>query len=120
MFDLDQQQMVVDRSRSSLRQLDATPADAGNLRLLPGENPQVRIFVDVSAVEIFANDRFALTSPVYPSLETSTAAAYDLNRSDGEKVKFECWQGLKDAWPARGCGCGLLPKPHPLYQKGRA
>lgn len=77
----------------------------------------MRIFVDVSAVEIFANDRFALTSPVYPSLETSTAAAYDLNRSDDEKVKFECWQGLKNAWPARGCGCGLLPKPHPLYQK---
>ncbi|KAG8416765.1 hypothetical protein J3459_013671 [Metarhizium acridum] len=116
-FDLEQQQMVVDRSRSSLQQLSDTAPDSGDLRLLPGEDLQVRIFVDVSIVEIFVNDRFALTSRVYPSMETSTAAAYDLNGFDEGNVKFECWQGLKNAWPARGSGCGLLPELHPLYQK---
>lgn len=111
--------MVVDRSRSSLQQLGITAAEAGNLRLLPGENLQVSIFVDVSVVEIFADNRFPLMSRVYPSLETSTAAAYDLNGFDEEKFKFECWQGWKNAWPGRGSGCGLLPELLPLHQKAQ-
>lgn len=115
-FDLKQQKIIVDRSKSSLKHLGTSTPDCGDLRLLPGEDLSIRIFVDVSIVEIYANDRFALTSRVYPSMESSTCASYDFEGVDEKNVKFEYWQGLRNAWPARGPGCGILPDLHPLSQ----
>lgn len=116
-FDLKKHQIIVDRSKSSLKHLGATSPDAGDLRLLPGEDLVIRIFVDVSMVEIYANDRFALTSRVYPSLETSTTVSYDFGDFDEQNVEFECWQDLRNAWPARGCDDDLLRELHPLRRK---
>lgn len=115
-FDLKQQKATVDRSKSSLNHLGTSTPDCGDLRLLPGEDLNIRIFIDVSMVEIYANDRFALTSRVYPSMETSTCASYDFGGLDEKNIKFEYWQCLRNAWPTRGSGCGILPDLHPLCQ----
>jgi beta-fructofuranosidase len=57
------------------------------------------VFVDNSIVEIFANDRFALTSRIYPSLEASIGVSYDFGKFDTQNnVKFQCWEGLAAAW----------------------
>jgi len=60
------------------------------------------VFVDNSIVELFANNRFALTSRIYPSLEASIGVSYDFGRFDTQNnVKFQCWEGLAAAWPHR-------------------
>ncbi|KAK2596616.1 hypothetical protein QQS21_006292 [Conoideocrella luteorostrata] len=109
-FDLERQEVVVDRSKTSLKQLGINSPDSGSLKLLPGEDLNVRIFVDVSIIEIYANDRFALTSRVYPSLEASTMASHDFGDFDEKNVAFEYWEGLRNAWPDRESGCGILPE----------
>lgn len=116
-IDLERQQIMVDRSKSSLKQLGTSTPDVGSLRLLAGEDLNVRIFVDVSIIEIYANDRFGLTSRVYTSLETSTAASYDFGGFDENNVRLEMWQGLRNAWPHRGAGCGILPELYPTTAK---
>ena len=100
-FDLSRSSITVDRSRSSLEKLGVDISDSGQFRLLTGEDLRIRIFVDESLVEIFANDRFALSSRIYPSLGTSTGASYEFGNFDEGNVEFECWEGLRNAWPGR-------------------
>ena len=100
-FNIENSTVTVDRSRSSLENLGTTTADLGSLHILPDEDLHVQIFVDNSLIEIYANDRLALTSRVYPSLESSLGASYDFGGFDPRKIKFECWEGLKNAWPGR-------------------
>ncbi|KAK6369359.1 hypothetical protein LTS17_009702 [Exophiala oligosperma] len=61
------------------------------------------VFVDGSLVEIFVNDRFALTTRVYPSRLDSTGVG--LFASKGVEVTYsgplQVWDGLKDVWPSR-------------------
>ncbi|GAB0137929.1 hypothetical protein EsDP_00006180 [Epichloe bromicola] len=109
-FDLERETITVDRSKSSLKQLGASSSDSGRLRLMPGEDLEMRVFVDVSIIEVYANNRFALTSRVYPSLEASTMAAYDFGGFDQRNIQFEYWQSLRNAWPERDSGCGILPE----------
>ncbi|KAE9366942.1 glycoside hydrolase family 32 protein [Stipitochalara longipes BDJ] len=100
-FDITAGLIIVDRSHSSLEDLGATSTDSGPFHLLPDEHLQIQIFVDNSIIEIYANDRFALTSRIYPSLETSIGASYDFGDFDEGHVEFRCWEGLKNAWPRR-------------------
>lgn len=100
-FDLSSNLITVDRSRSSIENLGANTPDSGTFHLLPSEELHIRIFVDNSIVEIFANDRFTLSSRIYPSLEASVGVSYDFGRFNEGNVKFECWEGLKKAWPER-------------------
>ncbi|KAG5936683.1 hypothetical protein E4U53_000167 [Claviceps sorghi] len=109
-FDVDKQTITVDRSQSSLETLGTTSPDSGPLRLLPGEHLDVRIFVDVSVIEIYANDRFALTSRVYPSLDVSNRTRYDFGGFDESNVELEYWPTMKRAWPERDAGPGILPE----------
>ncbi|KFA71881.1 hypothetical protein S40288_09189 [Stachybotrys chartarum IBT 40288] len=100
-FNLEQRRIEVDRSHSSLAGLGASTPDVGHFQLLPGEDLQFRIFVDNSVLEVYANDRFALTSRVYPSLDSAVGASYDFGSLPLENIKFQCWIDLRDAWPRR-------------------
>ncbi|KAH8750447.1 glycosyl hydrolase [Hyaloscypha finlandica] len=100
-FDIGNSQIIVDRSRSSLESLGSTCPDAGRFHLLSGEDLNIRIFVDNSILEVYANDCFALTSRIYPSLETSLGASYDFGGFDERQVEFRCWEGIRNAWPGR-------------------
>ncbi|KAJ9614381.1 hypothetical protein H2200_002517 [Cladophialophora chaetospira] len=61
------------------------------------------VFVDGSLVEIFVDDRFSLTSRIYPSrpdsLGTGLYAAPGVNVSYAGDVHI--WNGLKYVWPER-------------------
>jgi beta-fructofuranosidase len=100
-FDIQAGLITVDRSHSSLENLGTTSPDSGVFHLLLNEDLQIQIFVDNSILEIYANDRFALTSRIYPTLDTSVGASYDFGDFDEGNVEFRCWEGLKDAWPSR-------------------
>ncbi|KFY10569.1 hypothetical protein V492_04949 [Pseudogymnoascus sp. VKM F-4246] len=93
--------VTVDRTYSSVQKLGASSPNSGALYLLPGEDLHIQIWVDGSIVEVFANGRCAITSRVYPSLDTSIGASYDFGGFNEENVQFECWEGLKNAWPGR-------------------
>ncbi|KAH6657201.1 glycosyl hydrolase [Truncatella angustata] len=110
-FDIAKGLIIVDRSRSSSTSLGSIVPDSGLFQLLSGEELNVRILVDVSIIEIYVNDRFALTSRVYPSLETSIHASYDFGTYREENLSFECWDNLKEAWPVRGTRGHSLEAP---------
>ena len=60
------------------------------------------VFVDGSLVEVYINDRFALTTRVYPSMECSTG--YGVYVADGSEATFEsvqAWENLKHVWTDR-------------------
>jgi beta-fructofuranosidase len=101
-LDISNSGIIVDRSHSSLEILGTSSPDSGPFHLLPNEDLHIQIFVDNSILEVYANDRFALTSRVYPSLEDSIGVSYDFGEFDESNVRCECWESLKDAWPARG------------------
>ena len=100
-FDLNYGCIKVDRSQSSIRNLGSNLPNAGQFNLIPGEDLTVRISMDNSILEVYANDRFAATSRVYPSSEDSVRASYDFGNYDEKNVEFKFWGGLKNAWPGR-------------------
>ena len=60
------------------------------------------IFVDGSIVEIYINERFALTTRIYPSQLCSTG--FGVYVADGSSVEFgsiEAWLGTLNVWPER-------------------
>ncbi|KAJ6086795.1 hypothetical protein N7467_005709 [Penicillium canescens] len=103
-FDLEKGVMILDRSKSSIHGLGESTPDFGDLDLLDGEDLVVRIFVDVSLVEIYVNNRFTLTSRIYPSLETSICASYNFGSYPESAVDLRFWDRLRDAWPDRISG----------------
>jgi beta-fructofuranosidase len=114
-FDIHAELITVDRSRSSLQQLGGSSLDSGPFHLLPNEDIRIQIFVDNSILEIYVNDRFALTSRIYPSLETSLGASYNFGNFNEENIEFRCWEGLNDAWPNRKVEeSGLIGADSPL------
>lgn len=67
------------------------------------------VFVDGSLVEVYVNDRFALTSRIYPSREDSTGIS--LFKGDDAEVtysSFEIWDGLLNVWPHRPANSSSL------------
>lgn len=113
-IDVANETVLVDRRRSSLANLGARTTDQGKIQLLPGENLDVRLFVDNSIVEVFVNNRFSLTSRIYPSLELSTGVSCGFGNCDTSQIIFNCWTGLEHAWPDRAAGCHLLEELNPL------
>ena len=100
-FNIEEGTITIDRTQSSLENSGSSTAESSRFRLQVGEDLHVRIFVDESIVEIFSNDRFALSSRIYPTLKTSSRASYDFGKFEEGNVEFECWEGLRSAWPAR-------------------
>nr|POE99340.1 fructan 6-exohydrolase [Quercus suber] len=60
------------------------------------------VFVDGSLVEIYLNDRFALTTRVYPSMLCSTGfGVYVADGARADVAELQAWVGLREAWPQR-------------------
>ena len=60
------------------------------------------VIVDGSLIEIFVNERFALSTRVYPSQTCSTG--YGVYVGEGGEATVEslqAWVGLKNVWPER-------------------
>jgi beta-fructofuranosidase len=66
------------------------------------ESITMDVFLDGSLLEVYVNNRFALSTRIYPSMECSTG--YGVYVSDGAKATFESvkvWDGLLNVWPER-------------------
>ena len=64
----------------------------GPIILEDGEPLRLRIFIDRSIVEIFANDRLCIAARVYPGRDDSVGVSMRAQGSDAVSKSLEAWQ----------------------------
>lgn len=85
----DARRLVIERSRSSLNRKTRHQDVFALLCLEDGEPLSLRVLVDHSVIEVFANGRLSLCTRVYPALQTSVqGAAFVEGNSD---VSLKVW-----------------------------
>ncbi|MCY4019107.1 MAG: glycoside hydrolase family 32 protein [Chloroflexi bacterium] len=97
-YDAHRKKLGVDRRRSTLGQDGGVTYDVqeGDFELSPGETLRLRVFVDCSVIEVYANDRACITSRVYPSRPDSTGLAiYSRGRTRVKSI--DIWR-LSSIW----------------------
>lgn len=67
----------------------------------PAEPLELRVFVDESLVEVYANSRTVLSTHIYPALLASTELRFVVDGPGEVAVAGQVWSGLKNAWPKR-------------------
>ena len=97
-YDRARQQLEIDRSQSSASAADQHDLYGGTLALEDGEPLTLRVFVDRSVIEVFANGRLCLTSRVYPS-ETSLGVALFAQGGSVDVPAIDVWN-MRSIWTA--------------------
>jgi beta-fructofuranosidase len=95
-YDRARQQLEIDRSQSSANTADQHDLYGGTLALAAGEPLILRVFVDRSVIEVFANGRLCLTSRVYPSA-TSLGVALFTQGAGVDVPALDIWT-MKSIW----------------------
>ena len=94
--------LVLDNSRSSLLpDVFARPPEVAPFQLEPGEPLRLRIFVDRSIVEVFANGRQSVTLRAYPSREDSTGVSVSAVGGDAKLLSLDAWR-MRSIWESQG------------------
>ena len=96
-YDAIEQQLKVDTTHSSLGEGPKT-VEAGPLALKPGEPLRLRVLVDRSIVEVFANDRQAVTRRIYPTRDDSLGVVLFSHDGSAEVPSLAAW-GMAPANP---------------------
>ncbi|GMF66668.1 unnamed protein product [Phytophthora fragariaefolia] len=78
---------------------DSESAD-GDVYKITRENLNFHVFVDVSTVEVFVNNRFALSARIYPCGEASDGISLTAS-GDATFEKVQVWTNPKNAWRAK-------------------
>ena len=85
--------LCIDTSRSStLPDALSRPPEQAPVWLAPGETLSLRVFVDRSVVEVFANGRQCLSVRVYPGREDSTGVSLISRGRATEVTRFDAWR----------------------------
>jgi beta-fructofuranosidase len=90
-YDAREKKLKVDTTQSSLTE-GPRSVEAGPLELPPGEPLQLRIFVDKSVVEVFANGRQAVMRRIYPSRTDSVGVAVFSQGGPARVTALEAWE----------------------------
>ena len=91
--------LQIDVSAASLRDdVYARPPEIGPLKLAEREPLHLRIFVDRSVVEVYANDRQCLTVRAYPERKESTGVSIFARGAAAKLVSLDSWQ-IRSIWP---------------------
>ena len=95
----DKRALMVDVSRASLSPVVAsrTP-EIGPLYLKDCEPLRLRVFIDRSIVEVFANGRQCLTLRAYPTRKDSTGVSFFARGGEAKLVSLVAYQ-MKSIWP---------------------
>ena len=89
----DMSSLQIDGAEASLNpDVFARTPETGPIRMGQGEPLQLRVFVDRSIVEVFANDRQCLTLRVYPQREDSAGVSVFTRGSSARLASFDVWQ----------------------------
>jgi len=89
-YDAVEKKLKVDTTKSSLTE-GAKTIEAGPFALTPGEPLKLRVFVDKSVVEVFANGRQAVMRRVYPSRADSVGVSLFSNGGPATATTVEGW-----------------------------
>ena len=90
-YDAAAKKLVVDATKSSLTQ-GPRNVEAGPFELADGENLTLRVFVDKSVVEVFANDRQAVMRRIYPSRPDSVGVSIFAESADANVKSATAWE----------------------------
>ena len=74
------------------------PPEQGPLSLGEDEALQLRIFIDRSIIEVFANDQQCLTLRVYPSRADSAGVTLFARGGAAQLRSLRAWQ-MRSVWP---------------------
>ncbi len=95
----DKRELMIDVSQASLGSKAASRSpEVGPLFLKDGELLRLRIFVDRSVVEAFANGRQCLTLRAYPTRQDSTGVSVFARGGKARLVSLNAYQ-MKSIWP---------------------
>ncbi len=89
-YDARQQQLTIDARQSSQGE-GAKTLEAGPLVLEPGQRLQLRVFVDKSVVEVFANGRQAVMRRIYPTRPDSLEVRLFSRGGPAEVHSIRAW-----------------------------
>jgi beta-fructofuranosidase len=93
--------LVIDTCRTSLLPgVLARPPETANFKLDDNELLELRIFVDTSILEIFANNRRYMTVRVHPGRDDSLGVSLRAQGSDALLCSLDVWQ-MKNIWTAQ-------------------
>ena len=94
----DTSSLQIDVSESSQSGLVwARSPEIGPLKLSDGEPLELRVFIDRSVIEVFANDRQCLTVRVYPH-QLSRGVSLFARGGGARLLSLDCWQ-MRSIWP---------------------
>ncbi len=95
----NQQSMLsIDTNNSSIRSdVQSRPPENAPLYLEDDENLELRIFIDKSVVELFANGKQYAAVRVYPDLEESVGVSIRSQGQESELISLDAWQ-MKNTW----------------------
>jgi beta-fructofuranosidase len=80
--------LVIDRRRSSLDEAVVRDVRTTPLKLIPSEPLELHIYLDRSVIEVFANDRVAMATRVYPTRTDSLG----FEVATGHLLSLEVWE----------------------------
>ena len=99
-YSYEKQTLTLDVSKSTLsKDFVGTASQEGPLILSDGESLKLRVFIDRSVVEVFANDRQCLTKRIYPSREDSIRVRGFANKKDSTIKILNKWN-MSSIWPS--------------------
>lgn len=90
-YDAAEKKLKIDTTKSSLSEGPKTE-EAGPLELGPEETLTMRVFIDKSVVEVFANGRQAVMRRIYPSRPDSVRVALFTRGGTGHVEKLDAWE----------------------------
>ena len=91
--------LSIDVSEASLSpDVLARSPETGLLYLEDHEPLRLRVFIDRSIIEVFANERQCLTIRAYPSREDSSGISLMARGSEANLVSLTAWQ-MRSIWP---------------------
>ncbi len=90
-YDTTEKKLKVDSTKSSSGRSSGS-VESAPLELGSTEGLKLRIFVDKSIIEVFANSRQAIARHIFPENENSTGVKVFSKNADTLITKFESWQ----------------------------
>lgn len=90
-YDAAEKKLKIDTQKSSLAEGPKT-VEAAPFELKPGEPLALRVFVDRSVVEVFANDRQAVVRRVYPQRADSVGVSVFAEGGAAKLRQVKAWQ----------------------------
>lgn len=97
-YDVAGGQLIIDRSRHSLAEGVNREPHVTAVKLAADEPLELRIFIDHSVLEVFANGRAFVASRIYPSRPDSLQVAL-IADGELEVPQLDAWT-LQPAWPS--------------------